>query len=394
MVNYLNRLGRPIVEVYDIKGEDPCWSKGELFTLEEIIPAPLCPFAYHNLSPYIVTLINDGWFRWVKREKHSKRHPSVSVDQFKDSSVNSAFPNEVLVQCPNPQSSVVMGVGLEENGGKTVTVRVLGLEAPCPMGHAKGDEFKLREEDMKISPLIYNALFPYMLLSGSGKSGFVKCPDPNEDITFRIRQNLVGPHSCHPGEDFDVCFPYKKQGIKATRIKSPCRYHSGPTGIERVAPEGMCLAAFHVAYPYSLALLYDADFPDVDEKGSIYVRCPNPQGGIVLEVKRVLTTSSGMRFLKSLGAKVFETFFHPVDVINYKIVYNIAAVQGTCPAGYRAGERFEFNVWKRNELCPASFHSLYPYLLLKNQGVSFNWREGETQNEVACPDCRGAVYQF
>lgn len=51
------------------------------------------------------------------------------------------------------------------------------------------------------------------------------------------------------------------------------------------------------------------------------------------------------------------------------------------------------STYRKDELCPASFHPLCPYLLFKNQGVSFNWQEDEKSNEVSCPNCGGAVYQ-
>lgn len=394
MLNYLDRLGKPIIEVSEAAGPGRRYDRGEHFTLNEMLPAQICPFAYYNLTPYIATLLNNGWFRWVKKEERGgKRH--IPASQFKDSRINSAFPNEVLVQCPNPHVSVVMGVGLEKNDkGKTITVRVLNQDAPCPMGHKIGDRFDIGESDLKIPALTYYALFPYLLLSAYKKNGFVKCPNPEEDTTFFVHQEPDGAADQPHKENFDVCFPYKEQQIRATAVGSPCRYHSSPTGIERSSPAGMCLAAFHVAYPYGLALLYDGKFASANGKETAYVRCPNHRGGIVLEVKRVLVTSTVVRYLKSVAARAFELLFHPVDIIDHKIVYTVSDVQGNCPAHHKVSQQFELNIWDKKELCPASFHSLYPYLSLKNQGFSFDWQEGKESNEVSCPDCHGAVYKF
>ncbi|HHT9140540.1 MAG TPA: TIGR04076 family protein [Candidatus Tripitaka californicus] len=392
MVSYLDRLGKPIVEVFEVKGRGHCYNKGDLFTLAEIVPAHLCPFAYYNMTPYITTLFNNGWFRWVRREGNGSSRKTPLAEQFRDSYVNSAFPNEVLVQCPNPHVSVVMGVGPEGEGA--VRVRVLYQESPCPAGHSVGDEFRVREGDTRIPPSLYSTLFPYILLSGSRKGSLVRGQEPQEDTTFRVCQHPEDLSSFRTAEEIDVCFPYNRQAVKAATVKSPCRYHTAPTAMGRVSPEGMCLSAFHTAYPYSLGLLYDAKFVNGGGGGPIRLRCPNPRGGVELEVKRVPTTSSVVRLLKGIGARVFELISRPVDVIDHKIVYTICGVQGTCPARHRVGEEFEFNLWSKEELCPASFHSLYPYLFLKDRGDSFGWQEGEALSEVSCPDCQGAVYQF
>lgn len=395
MDNYLHRLGKPTVEVFEVVGECRYRKEGHLFTMEEMVPAPLCPFAYHNLIPYIITLLNNGWFRWVKRERHTNTRYLVSKKLFEDSSVNRAFPNEVLVQCPNPRVSVVFGVGVNADGGKkTITVRLLSQNDLCPMGHKEGDNFKISEEDIKFCPLSFNSLFPYMLLSSFGKSGFVRCPDPKRSVVFNVHQNQECTSWSSQKEEFEVCFTYGKQKIRASSIKSPCRYHSNPVDIEHIAPVGLCLDALHVAYPYGLALLYDASFAYRGKEDSVYVRCPSPQNGVVLEVKRVLSAPKFVNLLKTFAANIFEALFYPVDIINCRIVYTVSDVKGSCPAGHRIGEQFEFNIWNKNELCPASFHSLFPHLFLKNRGVSFRWQEGDSLNEVSCPDCQGAAYRF
>lgn len=407
MNNYLSRLGKPSVEVLETNGKCRWCKKGGIFTIDEMVPiSGLCPFAYHNLTPYIITLLNNGWFRWVKKGKDLNTRYSRAEKFFKDSSANSAFPNEVLVQCPNPYAAVVIGVGIKiEDQKKFLTMRILHQNGLCYAGHKKGDEFNVCEEDISFHPLVFNTVFPYMLLDNFGGNVrfkdikgnvSVKSSDGLNNIIFKIcrRQgNVVSVVNKQDEKSID-CFSYKKHHIKARLIKSPCRYHTAPTDIERVGPKGFCLDAFHAVYPYGLALLYDADFKGSDKYDSVFVCCPSPKHKVVFEVKRIQTVSNGIKILRNTLAKIFENIFYPVDIINYKVTYTVLDVHGDCPAGYKVGAEFEFNIWDKKELCPASFHSVFPFLLLENQCIPFNWGDTSKSCEVSCPDCQGAVYQL
>lgn len=404
MDNYLARLGKPNIEVLETKGECRWCKKGDIFTIDEMLPVNgLCPFAYHNLIPYIITLLNNGWFRWTKKEKDLNKRYLRTEEYFKDSSVNRAFPNEVLVQCPNPDAAVVMGVGIKLDGKKKLlTIRVLNKNSLCCAGHKKGDEFTVCEDDIEFPPLLFNTIFPYMMLDSFG--GDVRFKNSDGIVSIELYDHhckgLTQPNTIlfkvgnRRNEKSGDCFSYKNQPIKATAVKSPCRYHSKPADIERVGPKGFCLDAFHAAYPYGLALLYDADFKGIDKRDSVSICCPSPKYKVIFEVKRIQTVSEVLKRLKNTAAKIFEKVFHPVDIINYKVAYKVLDVHGNCPAGHKVGEEFEFNIWDKKELCPASFHSIFPFLLLENQGIPFRWRDDSKVCEVPCPDCQGAVYQI
>lgn len=404
MSNYLTRFGKPAIEVLETKGEHCLCKKGDVFTIDEMVPiSDLCPFAYHNLIPYIVTLLNNGWFRWTKKEKDVSSRYLRTEGYFRGSSVNRSFPNEVLVQCPNPASAVVIGVGIRLNDGKkSITLRVLHQEGLCYAGHKKGDEFTIEEDGIKFSPLVFNALFPYLALNSFG--GDVRFRDSNGDVGIELYDpsykgsgqpnSILFKVGSRRNEKSEDCFSYEKQHIKASAVKSPCRYHSSPGGIVRVAPIGLCLDAFHAIYPYALAMLYDANFKNDGAHSSVSICCPSPKYKVVFKIKRVQAVSNGIKVLKNILAKIFETFFYPIDVINYKVIYTVSGIQGKCPAGHKIGEQFEFNLWDKEELCPASFHSAFPFLLLENQGISFRWKDGSEACEVSCPDCQGAVYQL
>ena len=378
MNNYLSIIKKPFIEVSD-----------DIFSIMDMIPANLCPFAYHNLNPYMITLFNHGWFRWVKKGKDvNKRYP-VSKNLFKDSSVNRKFPNEVLVCCPNPFVSVVFGVGLNiTNRKKTITLRILNQKGSCPMGHNEGDKFEISEEDIKFPPETFNVLFPYILLCGYKENALIRCQDTKAKMIFSIYQNK-DISSYERG-----CIMSNGFKVKITEIKFPCRYHSTLTEIKRIAPNNMCIDGFHAIYPYSLALLYDATFTDEAKKDPVYINCPSTEGKVIFEVKRVLTDNNTIRLLKTFSANIFKMFFYPVDVIIYKIVYTVSQIKGKCPADYHIGDEFTFNISDRDELCPASFHSISPYLFLKNKGVFFGWKKDDNSSCASCPDCQGAVYKF
>ncbi|MBF0275547.1 MAG: hypothetical protein HQK84_09985, partial [Nitrospinae bacterium] len=76
----------------------------------DLVPQGLCPVAYNCLVPYIQTLRNDGWFTWVTKKNNGYRK-SINKDDFSKRSVNRLYPNEVLVQCPSNEISVLFGVG-------------------------------------------------------------------------------------------------------------------------------------------------------------------------------------------------------------------------------------------------------------------------------------------
>lgn len=165
-------------------------------------------------------------------------------------------------------------------------------------------------------------------------------------------------------------------------IKNPCRYHKCASQVyqrEKLAPYKFCLDAFYVAYPYCFALLYGAKFKFSDNN-SIRIKCPNPDSFITMEIKnqRVLPKfvialkGKLIRFLQKLNFP----FEYPHQKIKIKVIEN-----NNCPAGYRIGEEFEFNIWKKDQLCPAGFSMLFPFIANKNKG------------EVHCPDPRGIVYK-
>jgi uncharacterized repeat protein (TIGR04076 family) len=52
-------------------------------------------------------------------------------------------------------------------------------------------------------------------------------------------------------------------------------------------PGGMCLGAWNAIAPYLAALRYGANFPWEEREGLVAIRCPDPEGGIILELERI-----------------------------------------------------------------------------------------------------------
>ncbi len=354
-----------------------------------LAPKGLCPFFYHNLVPYIVTLLNGGWFRWVKRDKNLFYRRAPSKGLFKDQSVNSAFPNEVLVQCPNPAASVVAGVGVKVfDGKKTITLRILSSSEACLEGYKEGAEIEMNEEEFGMDPLSFNSFFPALLASSTAKDKTLQCKDPRTDAVYSFNRGDK-PRGVEKSSDAsDVCSSFSEETAAAETIKGPCRYHTRPVSGIKAAQKGFCLDAYHTVYPYGLAALYGAG-SEVTE-----VNCPGVENNVTFKVERFGEQGPFIRSLKSLAAKVFEKVFHPVDLFDYSVSYTVTGVKGACPFGHKSGDSFEFNIKRKTELCPASFHSVYPYLFLKRRGVSFDWGSGGSDHKASCPDCMGAVYKF
>lgn len=57
--------------------------------------------------------------------------------------------------------------------------------------------------------------------------------------------------------------------------------------IDGKTPEGICIGAFSAAIPYVLALRYGGNFPWEKQEGYGRIRCPDPLGGILMEIQRI-----------------------------------------------------------------------------------------------------------
>jgi len=369
------------------------------YALADIIPGGLCPLFYHNLIPYMTTLLDGGWFRWVKRDKNLFLRRKSYKDAFKTNRVNSAFPNEVLVQCPNHLVTVVAGVGIKWfDGKKTVTIRILRSDGICPAGYIEGTQIEIKEDDIALSPHIFNALSPAIFSVAQTEYLSFTCRAPLDGSVYTVRNERGETDRrevCSKRSDVDT-------KVNAAVLRGECRYHSASKPVENIkaGPAGFCQDAYHAAYPYALELIYN-DTPDWMSESAVVINCPGVTNKVFFKIRRQWTASGWVRGLKSVAANVFGALVHPVDIIDCKVTYTVSRVDGRCPAGHKTADSYEFNMNKMNELCPASFHALYPYLFLKRNDIPFHWAgksiekdQAKTPDMTPCPDCMGAVYRY
>lgn len=179
--------------------------------------------------------------------------------------------------------------------------------------------------------------------------------------------------------------------IRVAAIKTKCKYHRKvgqvyPT--QALVPKGMCRELFYAAYPASLAVLYNGvpvrwrpRKKGIEEMMAV---CPAPDG-IKVKVKSVEILPAPLRILKELAEEICKKFYRGYDAPFRKVTIEVMGTGTHCPKGYRTGDAFEFNIDKKDELCPAGFAALYPYLRRTdlNQPIF-----------VHCPDYVGVTYEL
>jgi len=326
-----------------------------------MLPSNICPFLFYNLTPYIYTLAKGGWFNWVKRSNKISYRKPISRDDFHKKGVNRLYTNEVLVRCPNPYKSVIAGVGLwPEN---KIKIRVLYAEEHCPNNHKQGDEIFVDAGDAEHKIIQYNNLFP-------------------EVLSMAITGHPYGYHISSCREDRFIIGTY--------RIIFPCRYHKKTRQFRgSLLPDEFCPHVFALIYPQILAMMYNAD---IERKIRIKHQMSDSDITLLLE-KNKFFNNPVIKIILYLSKKIFETFFYPVDLLDYRLVINVLENNtDNCPL--HKGEKYTVNLRDENFLCPASFHVLYPYILLFSAGYKVKWDTSMENDLLPCPDCIGTIYSL
>jgi len=170
-----------------------------------------------------------------------------------------------------------------------------------------------------------------------------------------------------------------KINLTTKKFGKICKYHkrTGQKYTSSNIVKDFCFEAFYTAYPYCLALLYHAKFPN---KKQITLSCPQKQG-LVFTVNREpcrnLAATLGLRLLKKISQKLS----FPLDIEDYRLVMKVVENNSVCSKKYPVGKTYEFNIRRLDELCPASFYQLYPFLA-----------SGASNIELNCPDHQGMSY--
>lgn len=338
--------------------EKPAYKEIEVF-----MPSGICPFLFYNLTSYIFTLANGGWFGWIKRYKDSTYRKTINEYDLKKKDVNRLYANEVLIRCPNPHRTVVAGVGLWPDN--KIKIRIMHNSGLCPNNHKSWDEILIDKNEFKTKALKFNTSFPAILI---------------QNLTGRLLNEAVD--NCEKGIGVTV---------EVSKIVFPCRYHKREKGFKAnsFVPDGFCPHIFEIIYPHILAVMYNAQ---VDKK--LKVKHPGKDGHITLTLVKVYKIKSGpTRLILSLLKKLFETLFYPVDLLDYKIEITIIENEST-NCSLKKGKKYIVNMRDENFLCPASFHALYPYLMLAAYSYKMGWNGHNTVNLLPCPDCVGTVYSI
>lgn len=169
-----------------------------------------------------------------------------------------------------------------------------------------------------------------------------------------------------------------------------CRYHkkqgqSFQSG--GLFPRGFCPHACRAIYPYALALLYNAKYPDSSGKpvSWIKVRCPGFDSYIETKLSVENLYPASIRKLKDTAIEFLHRFNVPAEYPDKNVIIEVCAVRGECRFNVKQGDRFKFNLFNRNELCPASLYALYPVLVSTSGGRM-------EKASVHCPDPSGVFY--
>ncbi len=325
-------------------------------------PDGICPYLYYNIAPYVYTLINNGWFAWVRRsENPAVRRPAV-IRHPEQNKTNRLFVNEVLVRCPHPETTVIAGVGPEEH--QTTMVRILHVDGDCPCQHLPEERFLLPPEAGE-QALSYGRLFTERLLQA---------------MTAVSLEKAV------------MLFDGDTGAVSCDTIRNPCRYHPRPVRYDarRLLPGNCCPHVFARIYPQVLAVMYGAEVDNVQT-----VPAPGNKGSLKLKIEKTPANRAWpWRIISNAVDTAFSRLFHPLDRIDYTLAVKVLSADPGETGGMRPGDCCDVNLKSPAYLCPAGFYSLYPYLLLAAAGGKMAWSESGTNLHIPCPDCAGVVYDI
>ncbi|MFC1521993.1 hypothetical protein ACFL6Y_06250 [Elusimicrobiota bacterium] len=338
------------------------------------VPCDICPLLHHRLVPYIVTILEKGWFGWIRRNKDIAYRKEIIPGDFNNAKVNRLYANEVLVLCPNPDACVVAGVGpyISPEQGPGVLIRILSVTGECIKKYEAGHRIFLPEADLLPSLLEYNAAFPKMLLEAFGK----------HDAPGDPRKSL-----CRPLRGKD------DMKVEPITIKNPCRYHKSKHACGAdLLPDDFCPDIFYLVYPHALSMLYASGGRSLQK--TLELTHPSSEEEIIVKLEKKARYPALFTGLKKAAAALFTLIFYPYDSLDFNIRFTMErSGEGKNACTLKTDKQYYFNLSDPGYLCPASFHAIYPYLLLRNNGIGLPWEDRDKQL-VPCPDCMGAVYNI
>ncbi|KKR03872.1 MAG: hypothetical protein UT30_C0017G0011 [Candidatus Uhrbacteria bacterium GW2011_GWF2_39_13] len=185
--------------------------------------------------------------------------------------------------------------------------------------------------------------------------------------------------------------------IKVARIETKCKYHCCPGLVysyDKIAPAGICRELFYSVYPECLSLLYSGKprklLPRKKGMTKIMASCPAPDGvKVEISVKDIFPPP--VRIIKEITEEICKFIYRPLDGHFRRVFIRIIDKGNACPKNFLPGSIFEFNTIKKDELCPAGFAAIYPYI----KTFYSTHKDGEMPEiKIHCPDYVGVTYEI
>lgn len=161
-----------------------------------------------------------------------------------------------------------------------------------------------------------------------------------------------------------------------------CRYHSKNADKKEVniLSQGMCPVAYMNLYPalFALHLNHNESKLKINPREHV-IQCPLGSDGITFKVYTSKSEFSLMGYLRNLIRRTANLFI-PVEMYDKSTRIEAINEGKGCAFGITKGKKFYFNLDHTDELCPAAFNSVYPFLDTKQPDLL-----------VGCPDYRTHV---
>lgn len=182
--------------------------------------------------------------------------------------------------------------------------------------------------------------------------------------------------------------------LKCVKKVGRCGYHveNQEYNLSGLCPAGLCPEAYHNIYFVSLGLLFNAKY----KEERLVVKCPGEANYVVFKAS---FEKLNLRFRIFNIIKSLFRWAYPGQVYRYgRLAWTVMEMKGACPFGLAIGLRFYVNMgniqltkqWlfpmgQPQELCPASFDSLFPNLHTWRLERRFPYSEGNA-DKIQCPD--------
>lgn len=196
----------------------------------------------------------------------------------------------------------------------------------------------------------------------------------------------------------DYCTDDISFKVKVVDIETKCKYHKElghVFNMQDLAPKGLCRELFYAAYPKSLAVLYNGrpNRGKIRSKGinQMVTACPAPNG-VKVRIRTEERLHPIFRMIKELIEEFMKFIHRGYDAPFRNVTIEVAEVGTYCPKGYQEGDMFKFNINKQDELCPAAFATVYPYLKFLDNEKNKTGRSKTMK--IHCPDFVGVTFEI